>query len=685
MEIKILELSSEEVNLYCVPDRYLNTPAFQNKLYLHLLPGGKRNKTYEKLAFEFVCDKMESRKKAKFMEVYDLVFMTIMNARLRESFRMFIRTHGFDDTELAPEARVHELLQVLYGQYDMHEIKLPDNLREMLPFPVSLMGRNLELLSSEEDYNLIKGEHKDIYDLCVNLVLCSIPVISFQKKFLDQHPWLIERQSKFYQALARHMESHEDSDFHEDGLPKVEFMANSWSSLAAFVRTEFRDIDNTSKIGKFRHVYSKIFNITHFGLFTPGHFFDSAIRADAANLKDALDSVAAISSEVPGAAELDINGLNQRAQQLFSHSFIGALFDSNLLNAIRDFDKIKDDLSDSIHAALNGLHDDIGGLKDLREQIQDALSSGDMVKIASMVGLSSDLEQRSRKCKEYIEVVYKGFNQILDKFELIIASEIKIDFLKKDYDRLLEESQAPDEALLKAHNALEDTQSLLAEKNSELQEVIEKSNAAFEDRDAALDQVDALEAEVRSLKEELHKQSLRAGYQTSAAEQPTGVDTGKLFDSDELFDLLDGNSIPPARQLEVFQAIAPDRVVILPSAFKSAEAASNFQNPGRLAVVLRSLLYPYLDAIREGKGDSIAKSYLNKTYAAKESDTTMQIPRMRSAREFEYNGEVHQFVAHVGVGRGYGTQNTIRIQFKVIEDRIVIAHCGEHLETGSTN
>jgi hypothetical protein len=53
-------------------------------------------------------------------------------------------------------------------------------------------------------------------------------------------------------------------------------------------------------------------------------------------------------------------------------------------------------------------------------------------------------------------------------------------------------------------------------------------------------------------------------------------------------------------------------------------------------------------------------------------------------REFDYNGERVHFTKHIAIGNKYGTANTIRMYFEIIDGKLIISYCGEHLTTAMT-
>lgn len=105
--------------------------------------------------------------------------------------------------------------------------------------------------------------------------------------------------------------------------------------------------------------------------------------------------------------------------------------------------------------------------------------------------------------------------------------------------------------------------------------------------------------------------------------------------------------------------------------------------------VMGNLVGPYLDELRSGKPDTVARNVLGgKTYAAKESDGAIQNARFRAEREFEYKGEKRLFVQHLRISNEQGAKG-MRIYFCVdgegSDKKIVVAYVGSHLSNFSTN
>jgi hypothetical protein len=129
-----------------------------------------------------------------------------------------------------------------------------------------------------------------------------------------------------------------------------------------------------------------------------------------------------------------------------------------------------------------------------------------------------------------------------------------------------------------------------------------------------------------------------------------------------------------------FGTIFPDRLKILPSAIKSADA-SGFRSPERAARLLQKLCTDYYREMCEGMGDAVARNVFGDSYAARESEGVENNRRARAARTFEYRGAPIEMFQHLRIGVKDSAVETLRIHFAwdASERCFVIGHCGAHL------
>lgn len=141
----------------------------------------------------------------------------------------------------------------------------------------------------------------------------------------------------------------------------------------------------------------------------------------------------------------------------------------------------------------------------------------------------------------------------------------------------------------------------------------------------------------------------------------------------------------PRETLEYIQAMASSRVVILPSAWQSADESERFELTPRLLQLLDTLVFDYAPALAGGIPDAQARDLLGGAYAAKESDTTRNDTEMARERTFDYAGQSHLFERHLKIGKGSGANRGMRVYFEIIDGKVVIAYCGRHLTVASSN
>lgn len=143
--------------------------------------------------------------------------------------------------------------------------------------------------------------------------------------------------------------------------------------------------------------------------------------------------------------------------------------------------------------------------------------------------------------------------------------------------------------------------------------------------------------------------------------------------------LISPSDATPEMILTAYGVLYRERLVVLPSAFRSAAGSSTFRQSARLSRLIGTLVTEYLDAIKGGQPDAQAKAMFGGSYSAKESETVMGNPELRSYREFEVNGEKVLMLQHLTIGVSNSASDTIRVYFKIIDGVIYIGYCGEHL------
>lgn len=149
--------------------------------------------------------------------------------------------------------------------------------------------------------------------------------------------------------------------------------------------------------------------------------------------------------------------------------------------------------------------------------------------------------------------------------------------------------------------------------------------------------------------------------------------------------ILNQQRISLSEALMIITSLFPERVVILDSAWRSARDAAKFER-GHLALqLLFKLATDYWVLLCNGGNDGQAlRIFGTDNFAAKESKTTQKNTNARQLRTFLYKGQEIEMHAHLRIGVKESLAQTWRAHFHwdAEEQRIVIGHCGRHLNFG---
>lgn len=123
-----------------------------------------------------------------------------------------------------------------------------------------------------------------------------------------------------------------------------------------------------------------------------------------------------------------------------------------------------------------------------------------------------------------------------------------------------------------------------------------------------------------------------------------------------------------------------DRIVVLDSAYSSAEKVADFKHGKKLFELLQKLATSYFDALAQGKGDTEAGNIFGESFAATESESTKKNKRAIKERTFLWDGKPITMWSHIKIGVKESVSETIRVHFEWAADNrlIVIGWCGEH-------
>ncbi len=132
--------------------------------------------------------------------------------------------------------------------------------------------------------------------------------------------------------------------------------------------------------------------------------------------------------------------------------------------------------------------------------------------------------------------------------------------------------------------------------------------------------------------------------------------------------------------LVILEALFPDRIVVLASAYKSARSAEDFRYAEDAFALLWTLSTEYWEEIQKGSGDAVARSLFGTSYATNEGSILPKAGRKR--RTFDFEGESLFMEKHLKMGVKWSDAETLRIHFEWLAERklIIIGHCGGHLD-----
>jgi hypothetical protein len=233
----------------------------------------------------------------------------------------------------------------------------------------------------------------------------------------------------------------------------------------------------------------------------------------------------------------------------------------------------------------------------------------------------------------------------------------------------LDESGLRDEIERLAEAAQEQTQwvALLEETNNNLESEVQQLRLDFDEKK---DELSNERSTVRALKDQL----INSGARTSD------------IDGDYLLNMICRPDEPePLECLTLIEMVYGDKCEILDSAKKSAKESNRFSQSRQLLNLLVKLVTEYRITLME-RGDSEARKVFGKSeFAAKESETVMNSPALRRAREFEYQDTNIEMFRHLKIGVADDTERTIRVHFHwdYNINKIVIGYCGKHLPVSS--
>ena len=138
----------------------------------------------------------------------------------------------------------------------------------------------------------------------------------------------------------------------------------------------------------------------------------------------------------------------------------------------------------------------------------------------------------------------------------------------------------------------------------------------------------------------------------------------------------------PRQILELVASLSNGSLVLLPSALKSADEASDFELGKKLYDQIWKLATEYRQRRLQGGPDKLAMQVFgHRVWAAREAETTQRNTLAKAERTFVYKGQPTLMQQHLKIGVNDSTNRTLRLHFEWDPEDgvVVIGHCGSHL------
>lgn len=310
--------------------------------------------------------------------------------------------------------------------------------------------------------------------------------------------------------------------------------------------------------------------------------------------------------------------------------------------------------------------------------------------IRSHFGVPSE-STRVRERQERLQELEKQQTLISQRLETSRAEQLR---LQRDYDtsRSSLERRA-EKAIAQGEEAIEFAQSLEAELRQALDLKEQELQLALAENQTFSNRIDQISNELETNKLQLDYFNQAGSSEdasdfgvtpwSSAAGEVTGQEiSDRLLQS--LRRLAGSTRLKPRQCLElVSEELCPGHLLVLESAWRSADEARGFEYADRLFELLWLLATSFRELKLAGAPDLVAgqQTFGNNSYAARESNTIEKNQQARRERTFSYNGRFVEMWQHLKIGVKDSESRTLRIHFCWDADRgqVVIGHCGRHL------
>lgn len=240
--------------------------------------------------------------------------------------------------------------------------------------------------------------------------------------------------------------------------------------------------------------------------------------------------------------------------------------------------------------------------------------------------------------------------------------------------------------------AIELAESVEAELGQKLELKEQELQLALAENQALEDQLERSSNELEALRLELDyiQQVGAPGLPSELNFTPRSGDEGVMSAPSLTLRLLSGlRSIAGTARLKprqclqlVSEELCPGHLLVLDSAWSSADQVKGFEHGDQLFERLWLLATAYREQKLAGAPDRIAgQVFGGSAYAARESETIQSNTQARRERTFTVQGRSVEMWQHLKIGTKDSEHRTLRLHFCWDDDlaQVVIGHCGKHL------
>lgn len=311
--------------------------------------------------------------------------------------------------------------------------------------------------------------------------------------------------------------------------------------------------------------------------------------------------------------------------------------------------------------------------------------------IRSLFGVPSE-STRVQERQERLKELEEKQEDINTRLEASRAEERRLrrefEFNKGAWERRTEKAQAQGEQAIELAEGVEsELREELDLKEQELQLALAENHSLEDQLEQITTELDALKLQVSFLEQAGPIAGMDdQGYnswsdQVSKSEDDASALVQRLLSS--LRGIAGSERLKPHQCLAlVSEQLCPGHLLVLGSAWASAEQARSFEHSDQLFQLLWTLATEFRQQKLTGAPDLLAgRVFGSSSYAPRESQTTERNPRARRERTFTYNNKTVEMWQHLKIGAKDSDSRTIRIHFCWDEElqQVVIGHCGRHL------